>query len=178
MSVQNKNVFEDKDTLVSFLLSFYDSPTPLKIQKSIYLLWAFYAGTYGAIDYDEESFNNDNSLRYPAQLFEPAFEAWRYGPVDYDIYTEMKQGELSKSDSDLGNLVVQSTLEDDSQRRNISMFLENLISQINDLDDFSLVNRTHQDKSWLDSYKEGQSHITIPSNIIHDEYVKKLSGAI
>ncbi|WP_258088361.1 Panacea domain-containing protein [Weissella fangxianensis] len=178
MSVQNKNVFEDKNALASFLLSFYDSPTPLKIQKSIYLLWAFYAGTYGAIDYAEENFNNDNSLRYPTQLFDPAFEAWRYGPVDYDIYTEMKQDKLPESESDLNNLIAQSTLDDASQKRNIYMFLENLISQINDMDDFSLVNRTHQDKSWLDSYKEGKPHINIPSEIIHDEYVKKLSGTI
>ena len=58
------------------------------------------------------------------------------------------------------------------------MFLENLISQINDMDDFSLVNRTHQDRSWLDNYKEGKSFIKIPSQQIQDEYKKMLLGTI
>lgn len=178
MTKQVENVFENKNTIASFLLSFFESPTPLKIQKSMYLLWSFYAGTYGSIDYGDEIFNEDDSLRYPNQLFEPDFEAWRYGPVDYDIYKEMKHGQLSGSNDNIDDLFNKSSLNDDSQKRNIAMFLENLISQINDMDDFSLVNRTHQDHSWLDNYKEGKSFIKIPSQQIQEEYKNMLLGEI
>lgn len=47
--------FDKVEDLVSYLEAKLTNPTPLKIQKSLYFLWAFYAATYGSIDYSNEN---------------------------------------------------------------------------------------------------------------------------
>lgn len=62
----SENVFDDKFLLVRYLLTVLNVPTPLKIQKAMYLLWAFYAASYGSAsagELDDE---------YPSQLSLPS----------------------------------------------------------------------------------------------------------
>lgn len=53
-------VFSEKDFLVNFLYKLLDNPTQIKVQKTLYLLFAFYGATYGNLDKDE-----DNELIIP-----------------------------------------------------------------------------------------------------------------
>jgi len=67
-------VFEDVTVLIAHLVHRFDNPTPLKVQKGLYFLWAFYAATYGNIDYSDDK--NEFSLqseRYPKELFQAQF---------------------------------------------------------------------------------------------------------
>lgn len=47
------------------------------------------------------------------------------------------------------------------------------MEQTNQIDDFSLVDRTHQDNVWLDVYKEGENHIPMDNKEIIQEYIKR-----
>ena len=53
----------------------------------------------------------------------------------------------------------------------IKSFIENIVSQTKQIDDFSLVDRTHQDKAWQTVYTEGQNHIPMDNNSIIQEYI-------
>ena len=67
-------------------------------------------------------------------------------------------------------LIVFSTLQ---RKKNIKAFIENIVSQAKQIDDFSLVERTHQDESWREVYKEGQNHIPMDKDAIIKEYTQK-----
>ena len=53
MEINNKYIFNNKDDLVNYLLYKLDLPSQLKIQKTLYLLFAFYGATYGKLSEDE-----------------------------------------------------------------------------------------------------------------------------
>lgn len=170
---------DNKENLVRYLYNKLDVPTNLRIQKTLYLLWAFYAGTYGSLDkFDNEDEELElNAEDYPKELFKPAFEAWRYGPVDNDIYSEIKSDEFEKgNDFSIDRVLSEKIKETPSVANNISIFLDNLISQFNGIDDWSLVARTHQDKSWSSKYVEGQNHIPMDQVMIREEYFQKLKN--
>lgn len=174
-----QNVFENKTVLAGFLHERFENPTLLKVQKALYLLWAFYAGTYGSIDYTKsDSDELAESSQYPSQLFEPDFEAWQYGPVDNTIYAQMKDNDLPTDIRTSDALMDSSTLESSAQKENVNIFLSNLISQIDNMDDFALVNRTHQDSSWKDTYVSGGTHVKMSADKIKNEYKVKLEKAI
>lgn len=169
-----KNVFTDKYDLVSYLFSRLNNPTNLKIQKAMYLLWAFYVGTYGSLEKDA-----DNSDCYPDYLFEPAFEAWRYGPVDSEVYASIKSEKDFDIDGSVDKFLKKSVTKDiknDKQKfNNIVSFLNNLVNQIDKMDDFALVARTHEDSSWTNVYHEGVLHTKMSAAAIKNEYEHKLN---
>ena len=53
MEINNKYIFNNKDDLVNYLLYKLDLPSQLKIQKTLYLLFAFYGAIYGKLSEDE-----------------------------------------------------------------------------------------------------------------------------
>lgn len=170
-----QSVFENKYDLVSYLYSKLNNPTNLKVQKAMYLLWGFYAGTYGSLERDA-----DNNASYPNYLFEPNFEAWRYGPVDSELYgyikRETKFGTDGVAPIDFLSEHVSKNIKDDPQKfNNIVSFLRNLVDQIDKTDDFALVARTHEDSSWENVYREGEMHLKMSADDIKKEYAHKLN---
>ena len=83
-------IFQDKTDLVNHLFYKLNEASPIKIQKTLYFLFAFYGATYGKLS-GEESFGELESVNYTNFLFEPKFEAWKYGPVDDDVYTAYRE---------------------------------------------------------------------------------------
>ena len=77
-------VFQNKTDLVNHLFAKLKTPSPIKIQKTFYLLFAFYGATYGQLKTNPPT--ELESINYPTYLFKPNFEAWCYGPVDLDIH--------------------------------------------------------------------------------------------
>lgn len=90
---EGKYFFDNVEDLVAYLEAKLDNPTPLKIQKSLYFLWAFYAATYGSIDYSKKS-DFSEIEKYPKRLFPANFEAWQYGPVLNNVYAEAKSNSI------------------------------------------------------------------------------------
>lgn len=138
-------VFPEKNTLVKYLYTILSHPSPIKVQKTVYFLYAFYGASYGALNGNE---NNEHV--YPKELFPARFQAWRYGPVDIDIYKDQKEGlfdDISKEMSGEYLLFIDAT-----EKQNIKQFIHTIVRQTDNIDDFSLVDRTHQDDVWFDHY--------------------------
>lgn len=157
-------VFENTDDLVNYLYYLLDNPSQIKIQKTIYLLYAFYGASYGSIqnEKDEEFLGN-----YPKELFNAKFEAWRYGPVENSVYGKQKNGCYHP---------VKIIDIDSEEEQNIINFIHNICNQTNGMDDFSLVDRTHQDNCWLDVYQEETQHIKMDNETIIEEYKELYVG--
>ncbi|WP_125583627.1 type II toxin-antitoxin system antitoxin SocA domain-containing protein [Levilactobacillus cerevisiae] len=160
-----ESFFKSNKSAAAYLYGHLKNKTPIKIQKGLYFLWAFYAGTYGNLDYSAPS--EFQSEKYPRQLFEPNFEAWRYGPVDNEIWKLDKNDEL-KDYSAAVNGKINSEIQND-----VMMFLDDLINQIDDINDFGLVERSHQDQAWKDAFARSNEHDHQPIDAaaIKEDYV-------
>jgi hypothetical protein len=149
--------FNNKTALVNHILFKIDIDSSIRVQKLLYLLYAYYGATYGSIN-NQEGFEEFET--YPARLFKANFEAWQYGPVDSDVWRDYKRDEYKPVEYNT----------ETAQEKNVILFLNDLIEQTNEINDFGLVERTHQDKVWSDNYKDGQKHISIDSDSIIREY--------
>lgn len=158
---RQKYFFNDIDELTSYLKYKLDNPTPLKIQKSLYFLWAFYAATYGSIDYSQES-DFSEIEEYPERLFPASFEAWQYGPVLNSVYAEDKQDAIIPSSK--------KTNCKNKMQKDVWSFIDDMIDQINPINDFGLVARSHQDHAWKKAYKPGQHHCQMNEEDIINDY--------
>ncbi|WP_338126421.1 type II toxin-antitoxin system antitoxin SocA domain-containing protein [Secundilactobacillus kimchicus] len=164
--------FKNVKGLIAYIMQNLDNPTPLKIQKSLYFLWAFYAATYGDIDYNEATEFSIQS-KYPKELFPAYFEARIYGPVISSVFTQYHRTDGFKEilnsdmarDSDVANEV------SDSNKKEIWSFIDDLLSQINNVDDFGLVERSHEDNAWKHAYKESEKHCHMDNEEIKKDYV-------
>jgi len=162
LSMLNQYVFNDVNELIAHLMNKLDNPTPLKIQKSLYFLWAFYTATYGNIDYDVSENEFAQGTRYPKELFKAEFEAWRYGPGLNKVYAENKSGQFD----DLKDTWVPTT----ANEKEIYSFIDDLLVQINGVNDFGLVERSHQDHAWKIAFK-GEDHCKMDNKQIKQDYI-------
>lgn len=149
----NEQYVFDTDTLVKHVIYKLEEPSPLRIQKTIYFLFAFYASGLG--------------LKSPNKpyLFSEKFEAWAFGPVLRSVYTNAQNGDVE------GIEWVPETKEDMS----LYMFIDEVIASVNKLGDFQLVERTHQDNAWKNAYIECEpSHAIGIMNRedIRNDYIK------
>ena len=146
-----KFVFDNVIDLAGYVKNRLDNPTPLKIQKTLYFLWAFYSATYGNIQYstDDQSEFDLQDGAYPPELFEPDFEAWRYGPVINKVYAAYKGDKIKKLNS---NEIQDRISTGEFEKKEIILFIKNLVDQINEVNDFGLIQRSRQDSAWQDAY--------------------------
>lgn len=156
-------VFENKDELVNYLYARLTSPTLLKVQKSLYLLWAYYAATYGNLQADDQSDMGD----YPKQLFRADFQAWRYGPVDKTVYAKQKNEQYEADEK--------AYSPQTSEDKDVKLFLDDLIADIDGINDFGLVELTHRDKAWSEVYQEGERGLCMNSDAIKQEYIRRFA---
>ena len=167
MEINNKYIFNNKDDLVNYLLYKLDLPSQLKIQKTLYLLFAFYGATYSKL-INKENKSELDSNNYTPFLFEPNFQAWKYGPVDYDVYINFKK-EKYKGLKSIENILNEDLTE--VEKRNIITFIKNIINQTDGIDDYTLIDRTREDKVWSDSYNNKEKNMN--PYLIIDEYYSK-----
>lgn len=163
-------VFDNVLDLAGYVKQQLNNPTPIKIQKALYFLWAFYAVTYGNIDYDSQNPSEFNLQveKYPKALFAPDFMAKRYGPVIKQVLLACKNKQLETlSLKDLQSKIVLGKLA----KNEVILFINNLLVQINSVNDFGLVQRTHQDKAWKTAYAGNQQ---MSPEMIKADYFKCL----
>lgn len=159
-----------KEQVAQYLLDNLSNDTPIKIQKGLYFLWAYYSATYGNIDSSNNAQSEFDSMDpYPEFLFEPNFQAWMYGPVDPDIYHQYKSEENPQFSETKINF-------DSTNKKEIQKFMDNFIRQINEVNDFGLVSRSHQDSAWSSVYREGIRDIKIDPNSIKENYKDYVSA--
>lgn len=156
-------VFDSPVVIANYLYNLESELSPIKLQKSLYFLYAYYGGVYFNFDSEGES----EGVNVPKTLFNARFEAWKYGPVIRDIYRLNKNDELG---NEVDVLEAALTLSEYPEEKK---FIDNLFNQINSVSDFSLVERSHQDDAWKDVYEtESESKIMDNSQIIV-EYQEK-----
>lgn len=158
-------VFQNKADLVNHLLAKLEKPSSLKIQKTLYLLFAFYGATYGQL---KATSSELEMINYPAYLFEPNFEAWQYGPVDLDAHKAIH--EEAYDPFGLEDAAFDKALEP-SEIRNIRLFIDSIIEQTNDTDDFTLIGRVCEDDAWV-SVASSNDKTMNPQTIVN-EYTTK-----
>ncbi|WP_157456217.1 Panacea domain-containing protein [Carnobacterium maltaromaticum] len=155
-------LFDSVDQLVAHIAKLSKNLTPLKLQKSLYLLYAFYGATYGSIGNDTET---DMSLNYPKRLVNVKFEAWQYGPVVREVYTKHKNDGYKNCEDTFKAI--------SNEEKDAVKFIDELFMQIDEISDFGLVDRTHQDDSWKDAYATGSKTAPIDNEKLVKEYLEK-----
>ena len=174
----NNYVFEDINDLVKYIIIKMKNDSHLRLQKTLYLAYAYYSATLGTFN---ESDDTELQESFPRELCKCEFEAWKYGPVEKNVYT------LIRDNLDL--LENKEVLKEEEKmieylnRKNLSYveketldFLDGIIEGTNKVNDFGLVERTHKDKAWREPFEQGNggNHIKIGNDKIISEYIKKV----
>lgn len=153
-SVDATYYFDDVDDLVEHLLYTFPGITPLKLQKSLYMLFAFYIVAIRS--------GHETDKNIPDRLFKANFEAWSSGPVIRDVYQKVKNNSYQAKPYNFRTKAI------DLEIRN---FIDNLVSQIIRKSDFGLTTRSREDKSWKNAIEKGET-APIPMDDIVAEYEK------
>lgn len=152
-------VFPCKDDLVLHIYKRLDNPTTLKVQKSLYFLWAYYSSSYGNIDKSEET--DLSQATYPTSLFKPDFEALKYGPVDTEVLAKQRNGYYSENKWKEHPAKTVEELE-------VITYINNLLGDIDDISDFGLIALAQKDKAWQNAYKTSTKKMS--ASKIRQEY--------
>ena len=145
--------------------------SPIKLQKSLYYLYAYWAGNIANIKSelgeDDEGICECRDTGFDIDLFEPCFEAWKYGPVDREIYHKYKEGQLNDNVDCL-------ILGEDTLQSSITSFVDSILDQTFNINDFALVDLTHLDESWKLTFQMSpQGDGKIAKESIISEYKEK-----
>lgn len=171
MEENRRYFFKDINELIRYILEKKENVGQLRLQKTLYLLYAYYGSTYGQLEKEEDpekyEVNSEVEVNYPKELFPAEFEAWKYGPVIFDVYVKDKNSEYELVEF-LPEFEPNEAYEED-----VLLFLDDIIEQINDMSDFTLVDRTHQDKAWKETYKPNTYRTKMNNEDIIREYVEE-----
>lgn len=165
-----KYFFDDVNDLVAYLYTHVEYLSPIKLQKGLYFLYAYYAAMYGVGK--SEAGSRECDYDFPAELFCCKFEAWDYGPVIRSVYEQRREREEFYQEK-AKKFVVDQYFS--GKNKDIKLFIDGLFGQIREVSDFLLVDRSHEDKSWQDAFNEGQS-TPMSKESIKKEYQAKLSA--
>ena len=138
--------------------------SPIKLQKSLYFLFAYWGKLIRENKENKESVEVDFS-QYNEYLFDDIIEAWTYGPVVPGVFIAEKEGFLNQD-------VEEEYLKDEYAKKD---FIDGLLEQLFEIDDFGLVRLSHEDECWKNHYIETDEkhNREIPKEEIIDEYISK-----
>lgn len=160
MKMKKEYFFESMEQAVGFIKERIGNDlTPIRLQKTLYFLWAIYSGTYGVMGNAKEI---EDDYEYPKYLFDAEFEAWQYGPVIYDVYFDFKEGNYNN----LENTFVAKN----KQEKDIENYLISLIDDLAKFSDFQLVQRSHDDRAWKEVYSPMKYRAKMNKEDIQKEY--------
>lgn len=165
---KEKYFFDTIDDLIKYLFAKYGKLSPLKLQKGLYFLFAYYGAIYG----NSEKFNSEVDYDLPRYLFPAKFLAWDYGPVIEEVY-------FNNRNSHYDNYVVNNNIlieienayfKENNVNKEVELFINELFDEVINTSDFSLVDRSHEDKVWQNAYSRGRN-IEMPEDEIVEEYL-------
>ena len=155
----------NKQTLVDYMITkhrekFGENISPIKLQKGLYFLFAFWGGE---VQKQKNDLSEDYEIelgKYDAHLFDSEFEAWAYGPVDRKVYVNYK--EMTEEDK---NQIVCESLDTDKV---VNDFVDNLLERIFISNDFGLVDLSHEDDSWKEVFDRNHKKPMCSNDIIKE----------
>lgn len=148
-------VFEDAKDVIALIKRGRDYLSPIRLQKALYFLFAYYGATYGSIPNSESEDNRMSEVdndSYPKYLFneyngeEIQFEAWQYGPVIRQIYADNKEKMFENISFDEEKYKNINIIND------VILFVNDIMEELDSMSDFSLVDRSHQDLAWRSKF--------------------------
>lgn len=170
MSHQEKYLFELEDLIV-FLNNEYKEQTgvlsnisPLRLHLSIYLLSAYYGSSYGRLPVSVEGVS-ENNIHYPKYLTDTEFKSGAYGAVVKGVKDMLESGLLQKDDVFNKDSL---NVEREAIKHDLTLYLKSITKLINEVSEFTLVDRVHEDKEWFRAYHNNRDYIDIEKVI--DEY--------
>lgn len=135
----------------------------IKLQKSLYFLFAYWGGFVRKAKIYSNSVEDDFS-KYDEFLFSERIEAWAYGPVVPCVYREK-------------NLAAHRNDKIFSGKEKVKEFVDGVINDLLNVSEFSLVEISHQDLAWKNHFnsKVGffEHNEVIPAEEIISEYARK-----
>lgn len=143
--------------------------SPIKLQKSLYFLFAYWGQFIRSNKENRDSVEVDYSY-YSEFLFEDRIEAWTYGPVIPEVFTAEKNEFVDYIDYTDQDEYLED--EHDIVKKD---FIDNLLRQLFAADDFGLVRLSHEDECWKRHYIESDERHNreIPKEEIINEYSTK-----
>lgn len=161
------------DDLVRYIYSFaknkygkHERVTPVKLQKSLYFLYAYYSSFY-ANKLKLSNSENNHDCPYPEHLFIPennCFECCAFGPVIKSVYLKTKENASYYVDD---SYAFQLNIDEE-----IKLFIDDLLKQTLNVSDFLLVERCFRDEV-VQKCKINSNKI-ISLTDIRNEYLNKL----
>lgn len=140
--------------------------SPLRLQKTLYFLFAYYGASYGQLSKSKEyEVTKNESLNLPEYLFDAQFEAWQYGPVIRDVYMSNK---YSIEYNDINFSMSNFEIEDKTMQQEITEYLREIIKSTLKISDFGLVERSHEDKEWKNNITQQE---IMNNDLIIKEYI-------
>jgi len=135
--------------------------SPIKLQKSLYFLFAYWGGFVRKSKLYPEAVEESFS-KYNEYLFDEEFEAWVYGPVVPTVYRE----------KNLERFYNDKLFEGKEQ---LKEFVDDLLKDLFLTSDFSLVDISHSDNSWKNNfdYNDKFHDKKIDKEQIIEEYSRK-----
>lgn len=162
----------DARQLAGYIISCYKEDysndiSSIKLQKALYFLFAFWGGfVRKSKDADPDSI--EEVIDEEEILFNNRIEAWVYGPVVPDVYTEFKYGLIEQNYCGTAELFKDTN----------SIVKDTIDSMLNDIfpiADFKLVSISHEDKCWINNFdvSEKKHNKEIPAEEIIREYATR-----
>lgn len=147
--------FNNSNDLVNHILTkLPEEPGILRLNLTLYFLFATYAAAY------KPKVENPNILdEQPKFIADLVFTADHYGPQNYSINDKLRNEYYQPKEYNfLDNQVDQ----------NVKHFIDDILEQLKNVDDFSLLDRATQDDAWFNAYSNNNSKIMSRQQMILD----------
>lgn len=151
--------FNNVNDLISYLITEFDDPTDVKIEKSLYFLWAFYVAIFGDNGYAQPVRDLGN---YPKYLFPASFWGSIFGPELVGLCWADYNNKIKNANKDnTYNPVPKNTVEQD-----VWDFIDETIRQLNLVNDDTLIELS-RDNAWEKAYRSSAHTLLNEDDIVN-----------
>ncbi|EHJ06984.1 Panacea domain-containing protein [Staphylococcus simiae] len=159
------------ENIIALMKEEIENISPLRLQKTLYFLFAYYGASYGQLYKSKEyEVSQNESLNLPEYLFDAKFEAWQYGPVIREVYMNNKHS-LDYNDIDFS--MSNFEIEDKTMQQEITEYLREIIRSTLKISDFGLVERSHEDEEWKNNITQQE---VMKNDGIINEYIELVNA--
>lgn len=143
--------------------------SPLKLQKSLYFLFAYWGGFVRKGKQNPGSVEQ-NMTDFDEYLFDAEFLAWAYGPVEYRVYNMYRIECIDKKSIKNVELKLNEIYD-----RTLYNFIIKLLNDLIDANEFDLIDISKKDIVWKSKYNINKktNYNLMDNDEIIDEYIDK-----
>lgn len=162
MTNHNKYVFKHVDHLVEHLFQNFEKISYIDLQNGLYFLYAYYVPFYNTY--------KDKIPNLAPELFDAEFKTSLYGVTIEHVRNKQFNNKYKVKETNYYNSNNRVIIDVIDNR--IMFHINDLFTQIQETNDFDIVDRIHEDKEWLKTYHSKESNILNNKEILK-EYTEK-----